>query len=109
MNIKILFCKIIFTEHKFVFGGNGYKILHGIALSQGCIDGFFGKKEYAAIPETKFITKLQQLLCLVYSIWHIFLRKPLNHLQILLQHVSLKVFCQKAPGFLSFWHSFSAL
>ncbi len=67
----------------------------------GCIDGFFGKKEYAAIPETKFVTKLQQLLCLECSIWHIFLRKPLKHLQILLQHVFLKVFCQKAPGFLS--------
>ena len=75
MNIKILFCKIIFTEHRFVFGGNGYKILHGIALSQGCIDGFFGKNEYAAIPDTKFATKLQQLLCLECSIWHIFLRK----------------------------------
>ena len=79
MNIKILFCKIIFTEHRFVFSGNGYKILHGIALSQGCIDGFFGKNEYAAIPDTKFATKLQQLLCLECSIWHIFLRKSFTN------------------------------
>jgi len=79
LNIKILFCKIIFTEHRFVFGGNGYKILHGIALSQGCIDGFFGKNEYAAIPDTKFATKLQQLLCLECSIWHIFLRKSFTN------------------------------
>lgn len=54
----------------------GYKILHGIALLQGCIDGFLGKKEYAAMPETRFTMKLQQLLCLECSIWHIFLRKP---------------------------------
>ena len=31
-------------------------------------DGFLGKKEYATIPETRFVTKLQQLLCLECSI-----------------------------------------
>lgn len=80
-----------------MFAVSNYKILHGIALFHGCIDGFLGKKEYAAMPDTRFTTKLQQLLCLECSIWHIFLRKPLNHLQILLQHVSLEVFYQKVP------------
>lgn len=60
-------------EYIFVFCG--YKILHGIALFQSCIDGLLGKKEYAAMPETKFTTKLQQLLCLECSVWHMFLRK----------------------------------
>ena len=64
---------IALIEHIFAF--DNYKILHGIALFHGCIDGFLGKKEYAAIPETKFTKKLQQLLCLECSIWHIFLRK----------------------------------
>ena len=30
-------------EYMFVI--SGYKILHGIALFHGCIDGFLGKKE----------------------------------------------------------------
>ena len=66
---------IALIEHIFAF--DNYKILHGIALFHGCIDGFLGKKEYAAIPETKFTKKLQQLLCLECSIWHIFLRKSI--------------------------------
>lgn len=63
----------------FGFYINNYKILPGIAFFQGWSDGFFGKKEYAAIPETKFTTKLQQLLCLECSIWHIFLRKSFTN------------------------------
>ena len=71
-----IFENSIFGECTFVV--SSYKILHGIALFHGCIDGFLGKKEYAAMPDTRFTTKLQQLLCLECSIWHIFLRKSLT-------------------------------
>ena len=32
-----------------------------------CIDGFFGKNEYATSPDTTFVTKLLILLCLECS------------------------------------------
>ncbi len=67
------------------------------------MDGFLGKKEYAARPATRLTTKLQPLLCLECSIWQVFFRKSFtDSITACFLSRSLSVRCN-IPGFLAFF------